>query len=228
MKRLAILFAALLLASLTAGSVAAGNGAPSGPHYNLNVIAVENAKTASMTDSERHTIFVPLTGNCQIKLAESLTGEFNVLDGNCFDSDAAKFELPDPDPNADGVTTYSVFARALGSPKDNPFAHMRTCGIDPADPQNTICSVLTLELKRTTGKQQFENVSKYLLYVYADIGGTMTRVPLFSDTLKDYFWDYQNSGLRLAQLRFYPGVCTMVPAATAYGDDQQIVECTGS
>lgn len=38
----------------------AGNGAPSGPHYNLNIIGVTNPKKADMTGSNRHTIFVPL------------------------------------------------------------------------------------------------------------------------------------------------------------------------
>jgi hypothetical protein len=179
-----------------------------------------------MDDSSRHTIFVPLQGGCQIKLTE---GDFGVLDGNCFDQDAATFQLPNPDPDGDGVTTYSVFARALGSPKDNPFSRTTTCATDPSD-GTTVCSVLTLELKRSTGKSSFTNVSKYLLYMYADIDadGTLERVPLFSDALKDYFWDYQNSGLRLAQLRFYEGTCTMVPDPTNPGGAQTIVQCTGS
>ena len=33
----------------------AGNGAPSGPHYNLNIIGVDNPKTADMTGSDGHT-----------------------------------------------------------------------------------------------------------------------------------------------------------------------------
>lgn len=49
---------ALVLGSSAA--LAAGNGAPSGAHYNLNIIGVEKGKTSSMTGSNRHTIFVPL------------------------------------------------------------------------------------------------------------------------------------------------------------------------
>ena len=30
------------------------------------------------------------------------------------------------------------------------------------------------------------------------------RVSLFDDALQDYFWQYDNRGLRLLQLRFYP------------------------
>lgn len=76
-----------------------GNGAPSGPHYNLNIIGVENAKTADMTGSNRHTIFMPLNtsgagkpsstnNNVQIEGQIWLTaGEwFEVCDGNGFDA----------------------------------------------------------------------------------------------------------------------------------------------
>ncbi len=226
MKRYSIPFAVILAGTLATGSVMAGNGAPSGAHYNLNVIGVEQPKTASMDDTSRHTIFVPLNGGCQIKLTEH---DFGVLDGNCFDGDAATFALPNPDPDGAGSTTYSVFARALGTPKNNPYSRTTTCATDPSD-GSTVCSVLTLELKRSTGKSTFQNVSKYLLYIYQDIDadGTLERVPLFSDQLESYFWDYQNTGLRLAQLRFYEGVCTMVPDPTNPTGGQQIVTCTGS
>ena len=43
-----------------------GNGAPSGPHYNLNIIGVEKAKEAPLTGSERHTIFVALGKGGQV------------------------------------------------------------------------------------------------------------------------------------------------------------------
>jgi hypothetical protein len=37
-----------------------GNGAPSGPHYNLNLIGMEKGKYPDMTNSNRHTIFIAL------------------------------------------------------------------------------------------------------------------------------------------------------------------------
>jgi hypothetical protein len=60
-------------------------------------------------------------------------------------------------------------------------------------------------LVREKGKSSFTNVSKELLYVYADTDGdgNVERIPLFSDSLDDYFWSYDNNGLKLAQLRFY-------------------------
>jgi hypothetical protein len=56
------------------------------------------------------------------------------------------------------------------------------------------------------------NVSKDLLYVdycldWNDLDPTVcdvvAQMPLFSNDLIQYFWDYDNTGLKLAQFRFY-------------------------
>lgn len=62
----------------------------------------------------------------------------------------------------------------------------------------------TLTLKRSKGKSTFKNVSKELLTLYLDIDGDLERVGLFDEETYQYFWDYDNKGLKLAQLRFYP------------------------
>jgi len=197
----------------------AANGAPSGAHYNLNLIGVPKDKTSEMTDTNRHTIFVPLTGNCTIRLAE---GDFSVLDGNCTDG-SSSFQLPNPDPDGDGTTTYSVFARALGKPGGSSTT--TTCATDPAD-GSTVCSVLPLTLIRTKGKQTFQNVSKNLLYIYADIdgNGSLDRVSLFDSRLRDYFWYYDNNGLKLAQFRFYE-CATIVPDPSDPNGQQIDTDC---
>ena len=231
MKRLSLFAAALFVASLAlTGTVLAGtgNGPPSGPHYNLNLIGFANGDTVkTTTGSGGNVIFTPLEGNCKINLT---LGDFDVLDNNCTDGTAAAFQLPNPDPTNSGITTYSVFVRALGKPQAldrNSYIH--TCAFDPTLGY-TVCSVTYVTLHRDTGQQKFTNVSKELLYVYYDIdgNGTLDRVPLFGTGLQDFFWSYDNDGLRLAQLRFYPGVCTMVPSATNPDGTQQIVECPAS
>jgi hypothetical protein len=184
-----------------------GNGAPSGSHYNLNIIGVPKNKTASMTGSNGGRIFVPEYGKCRINLSN---GDFMVLDGNCTDGTGA-FQLPNPDPTNSGVTSYSVWARALGKPGGSAKAN--TCAdqviVDPTtgvETTTTYCSVYTLSLERQKGKSSFGDVSKYLLYIYADLNadGTLERYPLFDPALQGYFWDYDNQGLKLVQLRFYP------------------------
>jgi hypothetical protein len=106
-----------------------GNCAPSGPHYNLNIIGVEKAKTADMTGSNRHTIFVALgkTGGVTSKIYLTPAEDFKVCDGNAFDeayncdgiqirAQGAVFALPcntnlDREPIRMG-TLYSVSLRS--------------------------------------------------------------------------------------------------------------------
>ncbi len=184
--------------ALAAGDT--GHGGPNGPHYNLNIIGVSKDKTAPMDDNNGHRIFVSLWGNTKIWLAEG--DEFRVLDANGTDGDGAKFQLPDPDPDDDLVTTYSVYARALGRP--GGWSQSTTCIVD--ENGDLYCSADTLTLIRGHGRQRFSNVSKELLTVYADIDGDgiAERVGLFDDKSYEYFWSYDNHGLKLAQLRFYP------------------------
>lgn len=179
------------------GNEETGNGAPSGAHYNLNIIGVAKDKTADMTGNNGHRIFVSETGNTRINLTE---GDYGVLDANGTDGVAA-FQLPDPDPDGDGVTAYSVYARALGKPGGSSVT--TTCFEDAGE---TYCSTETMVLVRDSGRSKFDNVSKELLSLCLDTDGDGTcdtREFLFDRDLADYYWSYDNSGLKLAQLRFY-------------------------
>ena len=64
MKRRNILAGVCTAALTVLGSLPAaaqtGNGAPSGDHYNLNIIGSKGSKAPKMTGSNRHTIFVEL------------------------------------------------------------------------------------------------------------------------------------------------------------------------
>lgn len=175
-----------------------GNGAPSGAHYSLNIIGVANDKSPNFGGGDGHRIFVPLAGSARINLRE---GEFAVLDANATDGTGA-FQLPSPDADNDGVTSYSVYARALGTPGGSSVT--TTCATDPKTGE-VVCSNETMVLVRNSGSSKFTNVSKALLYVLVDVDGDgdLDRVPLFDDQLQDFFWQYDNNGLRLAQMRFY-------------------------
>jgi len=177
---------------------------PTGSHFNLNIIGKTKEKTAEACDGG-HVIFVPLQGSSKIVLSE---GEFAVVDCDGTDGTAA-FQLPNPDPENSGTTRYSVWARSLAKPGGH--ATSTTCATEPVSGE-LFCSVSSMVLVREKGKSSFTNVSRELLYVYADLegDGTIERYPLFDSRLQDYFWNYQNNGLRLAQLRFYP-VPTTVP-----------------
>jgi hypothetical protein len=226
--------------SATTATVAAattGNGAPSGSHFNLNIIGVPKDKTASMTGGDGHRIFVQLNGgedaaSLNGKLANQLNkvnkimlqpapvGEsFLVLDANATDSNGALFQLP-----ADVSSTWTVWARALGKPggKSNTTTCATTAGVDGVFgtlDDEIICSLNTLTMERSKGKSTFTNVSADLLFITVTVDPTTNTalatclgvttvtdvtLSLFNGCLQSYFWNYDNQGLKLLQLRFYP------------------------
>ena len=212
MKRVVFLLVALVLV-FSAMPVWADNGAPNGAHYNLNIIGVPKTKTADMTGDNGHRIFVPEDGGAKIMLAEGPQDifDFQVLDANGTKG-VAQFQLPNPDPDGDGTTWYSVYVRALGKPGGK--ATMQSC---IEDTTGTWCAVdiaggvQPIALERTNGASKFVNVSKDLLYVDVclavdAITGECTETvvePLFGEDGASYWWQYDNSGLKLAQFRFY-------------------------
>jgi len=215
----------LVFAIVTPTFAGGGNGAPSGAHYNLNLIGMEKGKSADMTDSNRRTIFIALNNqegsNSRIYLTP---GEFQVCDGNGYDpawdcwgnqvgAYGAVFQLPcnlniPADITCgDGIYQglYEVWARALGKPGGQ--STMTTCATDPTTGEE-ICSTENVLLVRKKGKSTFQNVTNELtsLCLNTDLTNTNlcdTRVALFSGDMKDWTWQYYNQGLRLAQLRFY-------------------------
>ena len=218
---LAILLAlALIVGFMPQISGATGNGAPSGSHYNLNIIGVPKGKTADMSNTSGHSLFVKLDGKTSIWLCESGVDEacadvddFAIIDRNGTDG-SATFALPDPitecdsvvDPTTTCTTWYSVFARAPGN--SGGSANMTTCATDPGTGEE-VCS---LQVFSVTHSSKFQNVTKYLLFVYWDKDGdgdADTLIPIFDDRLEGYFWDYDNNGLKLLQLRFYPCASTV-------------------
>jgi hypothetical protein len=78
---------------------------------------------------------------------------------------------------------------------------MKLCATDEFDV--TYCSTGEVFV-RYAKKPMTKNVTRELLYIYADIdGGGVKRYPLFDEALEDYYWSYDNNGLKLLQLRFY-------------------------
>ena len=194
-----------------------GNGSLSGAHYNLSIIGHTQCSPEALTDSSRHNIQVLLNGGDSATslngtLASTISkqnkiyltqGDFAVIDGNACDNNGATFRLP--------VGGYVIFARALGKP--GGVATMTTCatgaGVDgvlgTADDE-ILCSTENVVLSRNSGKSTFTNVTKELTTMLLDTDGDGvgdTRVTIFDPSLQDYFWNYDNKGLRNAQLRFY-------------------------
>jgi len=207
----AVLAAAMpALAGIAAAQM--GNGAPSGSHYSLNIIGVAHDKNVQPDWASGHVIFVALGGKrngdtavtTKILLSQSADGSFDVLDKNGTDGEAS-FSLPAPG-------GYTVWARALGTPGGS--AKITTCATDVTlnDP-GVICSTQNEVFVRGTGKSSFRNVTAALTTIVLDpvadaaavtACGGATTVDLFATCLLGYFWQYDNKGLKLLQVRFYP------------------------
>jgi len=233
MKKLLLLLAgaAVLGAAVLSipGFAQNGNGITSnGPHYNLNVIGVTNGKNAPLTGSDRHTIFVPLYSKPGTPLDTDpapgadiwLTqGSFAVCDGNAFDAaydcngiqiakQGAVFQLPCNTnittatnttlvPCTVGATaSYNVWARALGKP--GGYSTLTTCATDPTGV--LVCSTNKAMFVRMK-PNKFTNVTDALTSL-VDMK-TLQTVALFQGGFLNFFWDYDNYGNKLLQLRFY-------------------------
>ena len=188
------------------GFAGTGNGAPSGPHYNLNIIGVPHDKSANMDQGSGNVIFVdlgtksgsPVTTDIMLNQSTS-DGVFDVLDKNGTDGKAS-FELPAPG-------SYTIWARAVGTPGGS--STMTTCATDPLDPTMTICSTLNEVFVRGTAKPKFTNVTTPLTTITLSADdqlatGCSSTVGLFDPCLEGYFWQYDNNGLKNLQIRFYP------------------------
>ncbi len=225
----AVLGAAVVSIPGFAQQAITGNGAPSGPHYDLNIIGVTNGKNPPLTGSNRHTIFVPLIsdqGGLDTDVASGtdilLTqGPFTVCDGNAFDAAydcsgnqiaklGAVFQLPC---NTDiatatgttlvpctstgpgSVANYEVWARVVGTPGGS--GTITTCATDLTT-NTVVCNAKDTLLVRNK-PNKFANVTNALTSL---VTGTQT-VSLFGAGFQSFFWDYDNNGNKLLQLRFY-------------------------
>lgn len=145
----------------------------------------------------------------------------------------ATFMLPcneNPDNNADvpcdidaaNIMDYSIYVKGGGA-LNGGSANMTTCatvddGTSVSGDGELVCSTGgTINITKLTGKNQFTEVTQELttlLVILCDgqiwdprdacLGVlTQERLSLFVDDTEDWFWNYDNNGLRLAQLRFY-------------------------
>ena len=149
------------------------------------------------------------------------------MDANATDRDGALFTLP-----SDVSSAYNVFARPLAKPGDHDeiYATLTTCGTVTIDPDPTItgdeyeeveCSLNNYVAFRDKGKTGAVDVTAQLFYVDVTLDAAATdtlstcllaegyvagtaNVPLFDACFQTVFWDYDNHGLKLLQLRFYP------------------------
>lgn len=131
--------------------------------------------------------------------------------------------------DADTITNYSIFVRPLGQPGNS--AKITTCAdvldgpladfleadavnvLNEAAELGGVCSVeSTGQLCREKGQSIFTNQTAAMLTMVLKVeiimDGEVTdtvyvRVPIFNDMLENEYWEYDNSGLKLLQVRIY-------------------------
>jgi hypothetical protein len=189
----------------------------SGPHYNLNLIGKKSdwSGGGSYDNPDRHTIFVPedtdgystpneLPG---ITIWMTQGPEFAVLDGNAFDGEAA-FQL--------GPGTYKVYIVA----KAKPGGYTDITGwvyaedIDGGYYYLNIGSVNVTKSKKwqdathifyvSDSEDPFDIVGQDDVWVFTYM--TALEAAPLDPSIVDaaYFWQYDNHGNKLVQVRFYP------------------------
>ena len=221
MKRLTLTLAVIIGLTVALPTFAQVGQGLSGPHYNLNIIGVSHPKTTAMDLTDRHTIFVPLSGS--VKISYVAGTEFQVLDGNCTDADGCTIEVPS-DPLGD--LCYNVYATGLGKPNAGQVIVNADCTIDGLIGSCADALLLnSFTVDRPKGKPRPQNISDVFRATgcidvnssgFCDSGDLQfTNVWIFNiPQLLSYFWDYNNTGLKLMQVRFYQTTCgsfTTVP-----------------
>ena len=190
-----------------------------GNHYNLNIIGTKSYNETlgkEVGDSMGHTLFVKLNGRSKITMTQDPAGVFKVVDRNGCDGEA-EFNI------APGY--YNVYARALGKPGGK--VNISAWGnFTDAETGYQLLNLGYVNLARESGKPQSVNINNLffvdvsLCTAYDAVSGICTQTTDYNDywvfdiaELFDYWWDYDNNGLKNLQVRFYE--CTLDPTGTA-------------
>jgi len=200
--------------------------------FKMNIIGVDNPKTAPMTNTDRKTIFVAL-GDVGLPVESDILltqGPFMVCDANSWDQAhdcmgnpighliGSVFQLPCdmlvPTTIACTGTSacYTINFRALGTPTGaNGGVTITTCG-ELADGTMRVCSSENTGLiSRNKGKPKFTDVTAALTtFVGCEtIGGVTTcgTFPLFSAGFQQFLWQYNNQGLKNGMVVFCGANC---------------------
>ena len=203
-----------------------------GKHYTLNFIGVPHDKTNPMKyedGSNRNTIFVPLDANGDVPRKVKIfyittdANQFAVLDANATDDEKAVIEVPheyctDYETGCEELLSFAVFAVGLGKPNGMTYVDANCQWPDETYGDCTESLLInSFEIHRTNhGKNKpkvtditnvFRATGCIDLDSVDDPGCDIEfdNLWIFNiEQLADYYWDYDNKGLKLMHTRFYP------------------------
>lgn len=222
-----VITAVFSIGTAFAGKAITGSGAPSGPHWNINIIG--HPKGGIGGDySSGHSIMIPLRNVASrgdlvcdvdgVQLVDDIapkwetsepTGakiyfvpgdHFEIIDRDATDSDGATIMVPvDP---ATGDIKFDVYMRVLGKP--NQCMNIKAYAYDLE--QNLWFLAGTVYVSRKTGKSTFvraNDLFRVWFCLVADCSNTASNLSVFNDVFESYFWSILNDGTRLVQVRLY-------------------------
>jgi hypothetical protein len=135
---------------------------------------------------------------------------FKVMDGDGTDGEA-RLMLMNPYPDDTYPAAYRIYVRALGKPGGKA---VMTTGFTDEYGVDWL-SLESVELERSRGKLEFREETLKLTTIYVDITDddiyNPVRYKIFGNDLWEYFWNYDNSGLKLLQIRIYYIPSTQMP-----------------
>jgi hypothetical protein len=145
------------------------------------------------------------------------------------DPDLDAYVVGEETEETDTITAYSIFVRPLGKP--GGWAKITTCAdvlegaladflngddvnvLNEAADLGGVCSIeSTGVLMREKGKSIFTNQTAALLTIVLKVeiivddlvvDTVYVRIPIFDDMLENEYWEYDNHGLKLLQVRIY-------------------------
>lgn len=167
----------------------------------------------------------------KILLTPNTTGTFGVLDANATDSDGAEFTMPDDVASSYRVYARAL-GKPGGQANVTLCANETDETADDIDLDGNVdietwCSINQAVMTREKGQPRTEDVTDVLftLTILVDVDDAkdialtaclaegnlidientdlqIADVPIFHACFEDYFWNYDNNGLKLLQLRF--------------------------
>lgn len=210
-KVIAIGLAVVLVLTLAVGSTVAlakPNGPKpgtdfSGPHYNLNLIGKKADWNGGggYNNPDRHTMFVPQdttgyttpNGEDGITIWMSQGSEFAVFDGNAFDDGECSFQL------APGKYTVWVVAKAKpgGDTDITGWVYYYLLG-------EYYLSLGTVNVGGHSKTPKWKDATDIFYYSGMWVFDYLAWLASQGATDTAYFWQYDNHGNKLVQVRFYP------------------------
>lgn len=210
------------------------NPCPGEKEYQVNIIGVPKTKNPDMTNNNGHRIFVPLkdvtkiymTGDTSTADGLQCGNTFYVADANGTDG-SAKLVVPCENVNAESTDTgicFDVWATPLGTPGGRAEVDV-VCTFDDTvvdtDLVEGSCEDVPLGqfdffLQRNGGKPVQKDITNFMRASGCfDTDGsgtcdqgekTFNNVWIFNlEALQEYFWEYDNDGLRVSMIRFCEG-----------------------